>query len=213
MLGCAIVKGISRRADSTVLISVEVSNESGRELVEFILIDALFEELMIERGDEIGEILPSLDHYSSVTAAYSSALSSFAYVQSSLKALYRKLIMKGFSKDVSREAIDIIRERGFVDEEAIALRRAELMIEKLWGRSRILKKLFEEGFPSEVIESVSDFLDGVDFADKCRSVILKKYTCIPEERKEREKMYAALLRLGYSSADIRGAISRISEKE
>ena len=213
MLGCAIVKGIVRRGDSTVLVSVEVSNDCGREIVDFILLDTLFEELMIERGDEVGDILSSLDHYSSVTAAYSSALSSLAYVQSSLKALYRKLIIKGFAKDVSREAIDIIRERGFVDEEAIAIRRAELMVEKLWGRSRILKKLFEEGFPSEIIEKVSDSLDEVDFSERCASAIAKRYSCIPDDRRERDKMYAALMRLGYSSSDIREALSQIQEND
>ena len=145
MSGSAVIKGISQRGDSTYLLSVEVSNESGCEVVEFILLDELFEELLLDVGDEIAEELSLIDYNASVTAAYSSACASFAYVQSSIKALYRKLIVKGFSKEVSRDAIDIVRKRGFVDEEDIALRRAEIMIGKLWGRSRILKKLFEEG--------------------------------------------------------------------
>ncbi len=213
MIGCATVKGIVRRGDSTYLVSIEVSNGSGSEAVEFILLDELFLSFDIEIGAEVGEMLSEIDFYSQVTAAYSSALASFAYVPSSLKALYRKLIVKGFSKEVSREAVEIIRERGFVDEEDIAVRRAELMLEKLWGRSRILKKLFEEGFPSEIIGRVSSSLDCVDFAEKCRCVIEKKYAAIPDERKERDKMYASLTRLGYSSADIRAAISQIRENE
>lgn len=211
MSGSAIIKGIVRRGDSTCLLSVEVSNDSGRELVEFILIDELFLSLAIEIGDDVGDLLSEIDFYSQVTAAFSSACASFAYVPSSLKALYRKLIIKGFSKEASREAIEIVRERGFVDEEDIALRRAELMVEKLWGRGRILKKLYEEGFPSKVIEGVSDSLDEVDFAENCRRAIAKKYTPIPKERKERDKMYAALIRLGYSASDIREAISNIEE--
>lgn len=213
MYKSAIVKGISRRGDSTYLVSVEVSNESGREVVEFVLLDELFEELMIEKGDEADDILPSIDFYSSVTAAYSSAISSFAYVQSSLKALYRKLIIKGFSKEASREAIEIVRTRGFVDEHDIAFRRAELMVEKLWGRSRILKKLYEEGFPSKVIESVSESLDEVDFSGNCARAIEKKYSCIPEDRQERDKMYASLIRLGYSSSDIRRAMAKFQENQ
>lgn len=212
MTGSAIVKGIARRGDSTVLVTVEVSNSSGQEGVEFILLDELFLLLDIEIGAEVGEALSDIDLYSQVTAAYSSALASFAYIPSSLRALYRKLIVKGFSKETSRAAIDIIRERGFVDEEDIAIRRAELMLEKLWGRSRILKKLCEEGFPGNVIERVSDSLDGVDFSESCKRVIEKKYTEIPEDRKERDKMYAALIRLGYSSSDIRKAISTLNEE-
>ena len=213
MIGCATVKGIVRRGDSTYLVSIEVSNGGGSEAVEFILLDELFLSFDIEIGAEVGEMLSEIDFYSQVTAAYSSALASFAYVPSSLKALYRKLIVKGFSNEASREAVELIRERGFVDEEDIAVRRAELMLEKLWGRSRILKKLFEEGFPSEIIGRVSSSLDCVDFAEKCRCVIEKKYAAIPDERKERDKMYASLTRLGYSSADIRAAISQIRENE
>ena len=204
----AIVKGISLRGDSTYLVSVAVSNGEESERVEFVLLDELFESLNIEVGDEVGEELTTLDRYSGVTAAYSSACLSLAFVQSSLKALYRKLITKGFSKEVSREAIEIVESRGFVDEESIAIRRAELMVEKLWGRSRILKKLYEEGFPASVIEEVACELESVDFAENCRRVISKKYHTVPEDRKERDKMYASLLRLGYSSADIRRAISK-----
>ena len=196
------------RGDSTYLVSVAVSNGEESEIVEFVLLDELFESLNIEVGDEIGNGLATLDHYSTVTAAYSSACLSFAYVQSSIKALYRKLIVKGFSKEASREAIDIVESRGFVDEENIAIRRAELMVEKLWGRSRILKKLYEEGFPASVIEGVAYELESVDFAENCRRVIEKKYRFIPDDRKERDKMYASLIRLGYSSADIRAAISK-----
>ena len=197
------------RGDSTYLVSVEVSNGEESEIVEFVLLDELFEPLNIDVGDEIDNELATLDHYSTVTAAYSSACLSFAYVQSPIKALYRKLIVKGFSKEASREAIDIVESRGFVDEENIAIRRAELMVEKLWGRSRILKKLYEEGFPASVIEGVAYELESVDFAVNCRRVIEKKYHFIPDDRKERDKMYASLIRLGYSGADIRAAISKI----
>jgi len=193
----------------TYLVSVEIFDGNECEVAEFILLDELFESLCLEVGDEIGEDLITLDHYSKVSAAYSSACLSFAYVQSSLKALYRKLTIKGFSKEVSRQAIDIMRERGFVDEENIAIRRAEMMVGKLWGRTRILKKLIEEGFPTSIIESVSCELEAIDFSENCRRVIEKKYSFLPDDRKEREKIYASLQRLGYTSADIRAAISRI----
>ncbi len=213
MRGSAIVKSISRRSDASYLMSVEVANESGSEIVEFILLDELFDSLDMEVGDEVSELLPTLDSYSDITAAFASACSSFAYVQASIKALYRKLISKGFSKETSREAIEIVRSRGFVDEQNIALRRAELMTEKLWGRSRILRKLFEEGFPEDVILNVSETLSEVDFARNCARVIEKKYSYLPEDRREREKMYASLSRLGYSSADIRKAMSLLKESE
>ena len=212
MRGTATVKNAAPRADSTYLISVEVANCSGREIVEFILLEELWQSLEIEIGDDVEEKLSMIDSYSTTTAAYLSACASFAYVQSSLKALHRKLLIKGFSKEASGEAIDLIRRKGFVDESAIAHRRAELMVEKLWGRSRIIAKLYEEGFTAEVIGVVSAYLDEVDFAENCERAICKKYPCLPSERKERDKMYASLLRLGYSSSDIRKAIASIMGK-
>ena len=213
MRGTAIVKSATLRADLTYLVSVEVANDSGREKVEFVLLEELWQSLEIEIGNDINKKLSVIDSYSAITAAYLSACSSFAYVQSSFKALQRKLLGKGFSKEASREAIEIIRRRGFVDEGAIAHCRAELAVEKLWGRSRILAKLYEEGFPTEVIDEVSGYLDEVDFAENCERVINKKYPCLPSERKEHEKMYASLLRFGYSSSDIRKALANIHNNE
>jgi len=209
----AIVKSIARRGDTSLLISVEIKSDCGHELVEFVVLDELYESLDLSRGDDVSELLPTLDAYTETTAAYMSACSSFAYVPSSVKALYRKLIRKGFSKESSAEAIEIVRARGFIDEEAIARRRAELMVSKLWGRSRIIRKLREEEFSDSVIKRTLDDLDGVDFAENCAKVIEKKYSRLPSERKEREKMYASLSRLGYSTADIKGAISLLDHGE
>ena len=92
MRGCASVKGIIRRADTTFCVSVEVSNDSGREKVEFVILDELFDGLGLNMGDIDEDELYELDRASDVTAAYMSACASFAYTQSSLKSLYRKLI-------------------------------------------------------------------------------------------------------------------------
>ncbi len=209
----AIVKSITRRGDTSFLISVEVTSNCGRETVEFAILDELYESLDLSYGDDVSDILPTLDAHSETTAAYMSACASFAYVPSSVKALYRKLIRKGFSKESSAQAIEIVYSRGFVDEGAIARRRAELMVSKLWGRSRIVRKLREEDFPDTIIKRVLSSLDEVDFAENCARVIEKKYSSLPRERKEREKMYASLIRLGYSTADIKEAILRLSFDE
>ncbi len=209
----AEIRSLTRRGDASVIISVELSNGQEHESVEFILLDELFLSLDVGVGEIDPEKLSMLDIYSEATAAFFSACSSFAYVPSSLRALYQKLIGKGFSRDASSMAIDIVRDRGFVDEMSIAHRRAELMLKKLWGRQRILRKLREEGFPDHALEYVSSFLEDVDFAERCECVIEKKFDGVPEDRQERDRMYASLSRLGYSLADIKRAIASISEKK
>ena len=213
MRGCASVKGMIRRADTTFCVSVEVSNESGCECVEFVILDELLDEIGLQMGAIDEDALYEIDRAADVTAAYMSACASFAYTQCSLKSLYRKLIQKGFSKESSSMAIDIVESRGFVDEDEIAARRAEIMLSKLWGRSRILKKLREEGFSDVVIRGAFESIENTDFAENCAKVIEKKYSQVPMERRERDKMYASLARMGYSTSEIKKALSLIENKE
>lgn len=210
MRGYARIKRKLHREDGRVLVSLTVGNECGCEDIEFLILEELYAEL----GDEVltdeieCDTVERLNELADVTAAFSSACASLAFTQCSSKALLRKLISKGFSKSASEVAIDICSQRGYIDEISVATRRAEVMVDKLWGRIRILAKLCEEGYSDEAIESAREYLDSVDFSEICASVIEKKYHCIPEDRMAREKMYAALMRLGFSRGDIRDAIQK-----
>jgi SOS response regulatory protein OraA/RecX len=215
MDGFAEIKRISRRDDGRVLIRLTVGNGSGSEDVEFLILDELFDSISseVESGALSMDTIVLLDEYASVTAAFSSACSSLGFAQCSVRALFKKLLSKGFSKDVCEAAIDFVILRGYIDENSTAVRRAEIMLSKLWGRSRIFAKLREEGFSDCALEEVAVFLEEVDFVDGCVRVIERKYAPIPTERREREKTYAALLRLGYSSSEIKAAIKRIESDE
>ncbi len=206
MSAFAEIISISRRADATVLVAAELRYGDECEPAEFVILDELFSSLDVCAGETDGEILCMLERYAEVTSAYMSACASFAYAPSSLRALYIKLVGKGFSREASADAVNIVRARGFVDEEAIAHRRAELMLKKLWGRGRILRKLRDEGFPDDAVLGVASKLEDVDFADKCASLIRKKYSCLPNDRRERDRMCASLSRFGYSSAEIKKAM-------
>ena len=207
------VRSISRSADGRVCVNVCIPSQNGSELAQFILLEEIFEDLDISKGEAPAELLGDLRFWSSVTAADISACASFADSQSSLRALWLKLVQKkGFDRDVATEAIEILRSRGYVNEGQIAMRRAELCLEKGWGRSRILMQLRSEGFPDFAIELARDFLDKDDHAQRCAALIKKKYGTLPEERPAREKIYASLARMGYSSSDIKAAIKLISEE-
>jgi SOS response regulatory protein OraA/RecX len=52
-----------------------------------------------------------------------------------------------------------------------------------------------------------DGLSEEDFSSHCADVIRKKYREIPEERGARQKMTAALMRLGYDMEHIREAVA------
>lgn len=205
------IRSITRTQDGRVSLSVCVENDFGRERCEFVLLDELFCELEVQKGEIDKALLCEIERCSQITAAYCSACASFAYSPSSLRALQSKMLQKGFSREVCEAAIDIVRARGFVDEEQIAARRAELFLDKLWGRSRIIMKLREEGFPDSAIKAAMEGICEADFAENCARLISKKYRGLPEERLQRQKMYASLARYGYSSSDIKEAMQILSE--
>ena len=188
-----------------VILTVSVSNPSGSEELEFTLLSEHFGEMNLSVGVLDAEIMPELEYWAEVARAYFSACASFAYTPSSLATLKKKLVQKGFPKDVASDAIASVRSRGFVNEEQIALRRAQLCVDKRWGRSRVLMKLREEGFGEDSLGEARRFLASVDFTENCVELIKRKFGNVPEDRHERELMCASLSRMGYSVGEIKAA--------
>ena len=207
-----ILKEIRHRDDLTASLLIEVGNESGSERVELVILEELLDDITLCEGEIEKESLNLLDKMASVTAAYRSALSSLGFVVSSHKALYRKLLAKGYSKEACERAIDLVREKGYIDESSLAIRRAELMVEKQRGKARIISKLYEEGFCEDALEDVREFLSEIDFSEVCATFIEKKYGDVPTERREREKMFSALMRAGFSPSEIKEALKILSDK-
>ncbi len=211
----AHLTSVCRMADGRVSVSADIGCDGECESAEFVLTDELFRSLELSGGSIpecicekyclLREDLEALDFYASVSRAYISACASFAYSPGSYRGLLRKLVQKGFSRAVAEDAVELVRKKGFVDEESIARRRAELLAGKLWGRAKILSKLREEGFDAEAMSAALEYLGEVDFAENCAALIRKKYGDMPNDRREREKLYASLSRMGYSSSDIKKA--------
>lgn len=207
-----ILKEIRHRDDLTVSLLIEVGNEFGNEKAELVILEELLDGITLSVGEMERECLTLLDKMADATAAYRSALSSLGFVVSSHKALYRKLLAKGYSKEACERAIELVREKGYIDESSLAIRRAELMVEKRRGKARIISKLYEEGFCEDALEDVREFLSEIDFSEVCATFIEKKYGDVPTERREREKMFSALMRAGFSPSEIKEALKILSDK-
>ena len=203
------IRSIVASGSDKKTVRISVSNPSGREELEFVLMNFHVESLSLSVGEISEELFPDLEYFAEVAKAYNSACSSFAFTPSSYSALFKKLLMKGFSKDVSYDAIDCLRHTDFVREDDIALRRAQIFVEKRWGRNRIIMKLREEGFDDGSMSLAKKFLDETDFSAICAEYIMKKYGGLPEDDHERKLMYASLSRMGFSTLDIRLALKTI----
>lgn len=144
-------------------------------------------------------------------AEKTSAIKRGAYILSfadnTKKSLIRKLISKGFSKEVSEAAADHLAENGYINEydsaKAFALDMAE---KKLYGARRIVSALFAKGFPHECAQKAVNSLD-VDFASLCRKRIdLMGGVGIFSDKSSRQKAVSSLLRYGFSYDEIKEAL-------
>ncbi len=209
-MGSIQIKEIRHRSDATVVVDVTVCGEGQSERVTFAFLSELYDVSALRIGEIPSDVLCDLEFWANVTNAFNSACRSIAFSQGSYMALNTKLLAKGFSKNVCEQAIELVKRRGYVNESEIAQRRAEMLVEKLWGQTRIVNKLYEEGFRDEALEGVYLYLEGVDMVDRCVSLIEKRYGEVPKERSGRDKLSAALYRYGYSPSEIRLAFSRMS---
>ena len=135
------------------------------------------------------------------------------YGDLSARRLTYKLSAKGVSREIAARAADYLAEKGYIREESAAVSRAAQSARKLWGPRRIREDLRANGFSPDAVEEAMDSLAEVDFEENCAAVIRKKYRTLPDDRAARQKMTAALMRLGYDADLIRAAARRLTDED
>ena len=182
--GNAEQKSFIISAEQYILFSPKVGNSS------------LAECEIIERADE-------------VFRATKKAIFLLGYGTCSKKRLCQKLCAKGFKKDVACEAVDTIEEKGFLDSVSDAEREAERCFEKSLGKRRIAAELFSKGYADTSVKKALEHLDeaSADYVSSCASYVKKKYSAPPSSADELKKLYASLLRRGFTSDEIKKAIN------
>lgn len=140
--------------------------------------------------------------------AVNSALNILGYADNTEKKLREKLGHKGFDPASVDYAIDYVKRIGALsDSRFIEIEARRLAEKKLYGIRRITQELYVKGFSREDIASL-DF-DDVDFPALCAKRIAQISRRYPDKR----KLYAALMRYGYTSADVKLALEILSEEE
>lgn len=157
--------------------------------------------------------LAALDGAAARFAAVERGLNLLAYGDATEATLCRKLRERGIDGEVAAAAARQLAERGYIDEPEQLARFVRLSLRKGWGASRIAAAAREKRFSRETLAGLPALLADVDFAQACAEVIEKKWGELPSDRPARQKAAAALLRLGYSWSDIRGAERLMGEGE
>lgn len=119
----------------------------------------------------------------------------------------RQLILKLVRADIDRKYAEkaalIMEERGFIDEFAQAERIAKgYCRRKYWGKKRIMQELLQKGYERDAVFAAVGFITPEEYKSALQTVIERKYPDPPEDKREKDKRIAALLRLGYSISEI-----------
>ena len=140
--------------------------------------------------------------------AVRTALNILDYADNTEKKLREKLARKGHAPEAVDFAVEHVKRIGALDDARYMRRLAELLATvKLYGRRRIVNELYVKGFKRSDILSLD--LSEVDFGVLCAERIRRTTARYPEW----EKMYASLIRYGFTPQDIREAKETIENEE
>lgn len=175
------------------------------------------EVLLINGVTENAEIstekLKELVFKSNLKRAKDKALWYLSCCDHTKKELFTKL-RKSFGEEASSVAVSRMTELGLLDDFRFAKRFFEsCLFDGKRSIREIEYKLSLKGVDKDIIKEVkAEILENTDYSaiDTLVEIINKKYLSkLNGDRKETEKVFAALLRKGFNSSDIKAAFSKI----
>lgn len=168
-------------------------------------------------GDEIDDgNLAAFKEAAGSRFAFNSAMFSLDLRDHSERELRNKLSRK-FDENSVNTAMAKLLDLGLVNDYRYAenLTR-ELFERKKYGKNRVKSELYQRGIASEIINEVIETYENENDTDNIKTIvdiIRKKYYNKLVDEKSRQKVVAALVRLGYSFSDIRSAMSEFSSDD
>lgn len=127
------------------------------------------------------------------------------------KTLYQKIVAGGISNAAAARAVARLKELGLVDDTRLAARLAERLAESNVSKRESYAKLYQKGIPTEIIKSVLQET-AFDEAGQIDALIAKKYKNKMTDETDIQKVYAALMRKGFSYSAVRDAIKKYTNE-
>ena len=155
------------------------------------------------------DVLLKLKKQSDEERAKSRALWYLSRGDHSKKALLEKLC-RNFPQDASIKAVERMEELGLIDDLRYATNVASALSSANTSDREIVRKLFVKGVSSELAKQVVSELES-DSCAQIRHLIERKYCRRLADEDGVRKVYAALIRKGFSHSDVRSALREYSE--
>lgn len=126
------------------------------------------------------------------------------------KGLFDKLVRAGFSKAASASVIARFIEVGLLDDERYARNYAERLINANVSKREAVGKMLSKGVPYDLVKSVLDDTEA-DEQTQIKNLLDRKYRSKLTAEKGAQKVFAALVRKGFSYSAVREALKSYIE--
>ena len=127
------------------------------------------------------------------------------------KALYEKLLRGGFPQRESEKVIARLKEVGLLDDRRYAENYANRLIDNNVSKREALQKMLLKGVPYDMAKSVLEETE-TDELSQIKNIIEKKYRTKLTLEKGVQKVYAALVRKGFSYDAVKTALKTYIEE-
>ena len=157
------------------------------------------------------EELNKLKYESEYVRAKSRALWYLDRADRTEKTMYEKLVTAGFDRKAAAAVVGRFVEVGLIDDRRFAENFAEKCRNANISKREGIRKLLAKGVPYDIENEVFSETE-VDEEEQVRAVIEKKYARKLEQENGVQRVYAALVRKGFSFSAVRNALKKYSEE-
>lgn len=202
---------IPERGNVVVTLGGEMGGEE-RFFISRALWQRLCESRDISETDSVDEeTYDKISLLAEKTSALKEGSRIIGGADRSVREVARKLKTKKFSDEAVKFALSVLKQNGYLDEEANCQRIAERELRsKHHGKRRILSYLLSHGYAGEAAEAAVNGISDEEYRDALRYTIERKFPNIAHaDRPEQQKSIAALMRLGFDVSEILGIIKEM----
>lgn len=199
---------LSVKKDKLHLTRLSLSNG------EDVLIDNdVCAEKCLKAGDALSETeLCDLVFQSQYTRAKSRAVWYLDRKDRTSNELYKKLVEGGFDKRASAKVIARLTEVGLIDDRRFAENYRDRLLRDNVSKRAALQKLLQKGVPYDLAKEVLSDSE-VDEVQQITELIDRKYRTKLTADGGVQKVYAALIRKGFSYSAAKEALKNYTEIE
>lgn len=200
-----IITAVKRDKNHTVKVELDCSQSVKIDL-------DYWNELCLREGDALSEEkLTEHIKESEYIRAKNRAMWFLDRADHSEKSLYEKIVKGGISATAAARAIARLKELGLLNDVRYATRLAERMADSNISKRESYAKLLQKGIPKDIIKSVLEDT-AFDEASQIEALIQKKYRTKLTNNESLQKVYAALVRKGFSYGAVREALKKHTQE-